>query len=318
MKARIKALIEWAKATRAARTFFRFGRENGPLLGQGLSYQSIFAVFAALWVAFAVLGIWIQADSPLQRAIIDTIDAAVPGLIDRGDGEGGAIAIAGLLSVPVLGWTGAIAAIILAWTAIGWFGAARGAVRAMLEQPSVPQNALILKLKDAALALAFGIAVIVSSALSLASTGLLGAVLGWFGLEASHPFAVVASRIVGLVIALAFDTAVLWSLYRVLAVTAPPRRAIWQGALGGAVALGVLKALGGLLLGGATSNPLLASFAVIIGLLIWLNLVCMVLLLAAAWIGETAADLEPDAGSAPDDERAALDGVEDAGELVDR
>ena len=38
------------------------------------------------------------------------------------------------------------------------------------------------------------------------------------------------------------------------------------------------------MLGGASNNPLIASFAVFIGLLIWFNLVCQVVLAAAAWV----------------------------------
>jgi membrane protein len=45
----------------------------------------------------------------------------------------------------------------------------------------------------------------------------------------------------------------------------------------------MLKVLGTALLGAAGANPLLASFVVIIGLLIWFNLVCQVILVAAAW-----------------------------------
>jgi membrane protein len=52
----------------------------------------------------------------------------------------------------------------------------------------------------------------------------------------------------------------------------------------GALGIGALKVVGGALLGGAGTNPLLASFAVIVGLLIWFNLLCQVMLLAASWI----------------------------------
>jgi membrane protein len=52
----------------------------------------------------------------------------------------------------------------------------------------------------------------------------------------------------------------------------------------------VLKVLGSLLLGGASSNPLIASFAVIVGLLIWFNLVCQVILVCAAWVVVSASD----------------------------
>jgi membrane protein len=76
---------------------------------------------------------------------------------------------------------------------------------------------------------------------------------------------------------------VLAALYRVLAGVRIPPRHLFPAALLGAAALGVLKLLGTLLLGAAGANPLLASFAVIIGLLIWFNLVCQVILIAAAW-----------------------------------
>jgi len=74
---------------------------------------------------------------------------------------------------------------------------------------------------------------------------------------------------------------VLGAFYRVLAGVHIPMRFLAQGALLGAAALGVLKVLGTALLGGATNNPLLAGFAVIIGLLIWFTLICQVILVAA-------------------------------------
>lgn len=286
MKARLKALIDWAMATRPALVWARFGRANGVLLANGMSFQSVFAAFAAIWVAFAAIGLWVAADSPLRDAIVATIANAVPGLID--DGEGGAIPLERLLSAQILGWTGAIATVGLAWTWIGWFGAARSAVRAMFGQLDIQQNAILLKLKDVALAAGFGVAILISAAVSLLATSLLGTVLGWLGIGDGHPVVAGASRAVVLLIGLAFDTAVLWGLYRLLSAAPLPRRALLQGAIGGAVGMGILKALGGALLGGAATNPLLASFAVIIGLLIWFNLVSIVLLLAAAWIGDAA------------------------------
>jgi len=297
VKAKIAALIAWVQATRPARVWARFGRANGPLLANGLSYQAIFAAFAAIWVTFAVFGLWVGGSSSLRDAVLDTIADAVPGLIDRG--EGGAISLSQLLSAQVLGWTGAVAAVGLAWTSVGWFGAARSAVRAMLGQIHVQQNAIILKLKDAGLALGFGVALVISAALSLFATSLLDAALARAGVSPGNSFAEIASRIAALLIGFGFDLVVLLALYAVLSAQRLPRRALLQGVVGGALALEVLKALGGLLLGGAASNPLLASFAVIIGLLIWFSLLCTVLLLAAAWIGEAAERARLDEGAAP-------------------
>jgi membrane protein len=57
----------------------------------------------------------------------------------------------------------------------------------------------------------------------------------------------------------------------------------------------VLQVFSTELLAGAGRNPLLAPFAIIIGLLIWFNLVSQVYLIAAAW----AAIREGDIRSAP-------------------
>ena len=81
-----------------------------------------------------------------------------------------------------------------------------------------------------------------------------------------------------------FDVLVLMAMHRYLAEVRVPRmRLLFGCALGGAALLG-LKILGSTLLGGSTSNPLLTSFALFIGVLLWFNLVCRVLLLTAAWI----------------------------------
>lgn len=287
MKARIAALVEWIQKSRLGRTMARYAAARGPLLSQGLSYQSIFAAFAAIWVAFAIIGLWLRADDPLQLAIVDTIASAVPGLIDQG--EGGAVRVDALLSVQILGWTGAIAAVGLCWTVVSWFGSARSAVQAMIGAPERQRNALLLRLTDAGLAAGFGIAILVSAFLSLMSTSLLGAAFDWIGIEKTGTLLIVLTRIAGLVIVYGFDFLVLWALFLTMASGAKPNRVVAAGAALGAFAFGVLKVLGATLLGGAGVNPLLASFAVIIGLLIWFNLACQALLLTAAWIGESNA-----------------------------
>jgi membrane protein len=107
------------------------------------------------------------------------------------------------------------------------------------------------------------------------------------------------------------DAVVLAALFRLLAAIRIPRRRLLAGALLGAIGLGVLKTLGSALLGGATNNPLIASFAVLAGLLLFFNLVCQVILIAASWI---ATGLE-DAGIEVDP-RVAAQRLANARELV--
>lgn len=285
MRERIKTIIDWIQRTRPARVMRRYGEANGPILAQGLSWQAVFAMFAALWVGFAVAGFWLRQPSPLRDALIDGLTTAVPGLLDTGDG--GAVQLDQLLSVSVLGWTGAIAALGLVWTAIGWLDSGRAAVRSIAGLPHDAGAFVLLKLRDAGVTLAFGIAVVASAALSLGSTTLLGSLFDWLGIDDTNVVATVTTRAAGLLVVFGFDWLVLWLFFRVAAGVRTTRRALLEGSALGALALGVLKALGALLLGGATSNPLLVSFAAIIGLLIWFNLMCQAILIAAAWTAET-------------------------------
>ena len=64
-----------------------------------------------------------------------------------------------------------------------------------------------------------------------------------------------------------------------LAIGVPLERKVMMPA-GGKAALLVVT-VGSALLGGATNNPLIASFAVLAGLLIFFNLVCQVILVTA-------------------------------------
>jgi membrane protein len=213
----------------------------------------------------------------------------VPGLIDDGTGTG-AIDPDQLLEAGILGWTGVIAAGILLFTALGWLASGRDAVRTMFDLKGAPTNAILLKLKDLGLAVGFGVALIVSAGLSVLATSAVGAVLRWLGIDTRSDVADFATRAAILGVVLVLDTVVLGLFYRVVATIRTPMRRLIPGTLLAAAGLGVLKVLGTSLLGGATSNPLLASFAVIIGLLLWFNFVCQVLVLGAAWIAVDVAD----------------------------
>lgn len=297
---RIKEAVDWVSALRPVRVFIHFTDYRGFLLAAGLSFQSIFAVFAGIWVGFASAGLILRNNPPLSDAFFTTLSHSVPGLLTW-DGVTGVINPAQLMQAEILGWTGAIAAGGLLFTAVGWLSSARDAVRALFDLPGEQLNFFLLKLKDFGLMIAFGLALIVSSVLSVLSTQALDMTLGWIGLSSDSTVSTVLGRVTGLVLMLLLDTVVLAGLYRVLSGLKIPFRRLIIGSVLGATALGVLKVLGGLLLGGAGRNPLLASFAIIIGLLIWFNLICVVILLGASWIAVGMAD----AGIAADPKIAA-------------
>jgi membrane protein len=284
----IAGLIARVQQWRPVRVFQRYTVHRGPILSAGLSYQALFAVFAGLWLAFAIAGLLIAGNPAVQDALIDLLTVSVPGLIDDGSGNG-AIEVDLLLEAQILGWTGVIAAIGLLITALGWLGSARAAVRLIFDAPEPVTPFLLLKLKDFGLAIGFGLAVLLSATLSVLSTAALDTVLGFFGLSDSA-VATVLTRTIGLALMFLLDASALAVLYRVLSGLQIPIRRLIAGSALAAAGLGALKVLGTALLGGATRNPLLASFVVIIGLLIWFNLVCQVIVIGSAWIAVGMAD----------------------------
>ncbi len=320
MAARAKAphpLVEWAKgriawvmSLKPVRVVQHYSRLRGPILASGLAFRGLFAVFAALWVAFSIAGLIISGDIGVRNALVTTLNNAIPGLIDSGGGSG-AIKASTLLSAGVFGWTGGIALVGLLYSALGWLGWARDSVRTMFELPSPAANFALLKARDLALGVGLGLVLLVSAALSVAGTSATSFLLGLVGIHSKTVIATVVSRIVTLGVMFLLDTVVLAALYRLLAAIRIPRRRLLAGALLGAIGLGVLKTLGSALLGGATNNPLIASFAVLAGLLLFFNLACQVILIAASWI---ATGLE-DAGIEVDP-RVAAQRLANARELV--
>jgi membrane protein len=276
-------LIAWVQKQFVVRVFQNYSTVQGPILASGLAYQAIFAIFAALWVGFSIAGLVIAGNAQLQEPIISTISDAVPGLIKGSDGNG-AIDPSVLLKASVLGWTGAIALVGVLVTALGWLASARSAIRVIFGLPQPKTNFVILKLRDLAVGIGFAIALIVSAALSAAGSLLTTTLLPLIGVSSHSVVGAVFAKIITLAVMFALDATILGTFFRVVSGVNIPWKRLRGGALVGAAGLGVLKVLGGSLLGVSKNNPLLASFAVILGLLIFFNFVCQVILISASWI----------------------------------
>ncbi|MCJ1705744.1 YihY/virulence factor BrkB family protein [Rathayibacter sp. VKM Ac-2926] len=283
----IPALFERIMRTRPVRVMLHYSESGGPLFASGLAFQALFAIFAALFVFFAVFGFVLRDNAALRDSLLQLLTSSVPGLI--GD-KNSLVSIDTLLDSTILGWTGVIAAAGLLWTALNFLGSLRQAVRILFSLPGPTVLFVLLKLKDAGLALVFGAVLVVSAALSVFSTSFVDVAFDVLGIGSDSTLGRVTGTVVGLLIMLALDTATLAGSFRILSGIPIPWKNLWVGALMGGIALGALKVLGTQLLGGASRNPLLASFAVLIGLLIWFNLVCQVILIVASWISVGMSD----------------------------
>ena len=289
MLSSLQALVARVMKLRPVRVLQRFSEKNGPILAGGLGLTALYSVFAGLYVGFALLGLSIESNPELKNAVVATLSTSVPGLI-KVPGGSGAIDLEALFASRVLGWSGIVAAIALLVTALSWFASARSAVRTVFDLEPDRTFFLLLKLRDLALVLAFAAVTILSAVISVFSTSALTWFFDLLGIDNHSVVAHAVARVIGLLTVLVIDTLVLAALFRVLLAVPIPRQRLLTGSLLGGITLGALKVLGATIVGGAGRNPLLASFAVILGLLVWFGLVCQVILIAATWISVDMAD----------------------------
>ena len=288
MLSSVQALVARAMKTRVLRVLQHYSSKNGPILAGGLSLTALYSIFAALYLAFALLGLALEAHPTLKRELVNTVATAIPGLIDRG--AGGAIDLEALFKSRVLGWSSVLAVAALLVTALSWFASTRSAIRALFELKPDTTNFLLLKLRDFGLVTAFAVVMIASTAASVLSTRGLSALFELLRIDNLSAVAIILVRIMALLLVVTIDTMLLAMLFRVLLAMSIPGRRLFNGALLGALALGGLQLLGASIVGGGGANPLLASFAVILGLLVWFGIACQVILFAATWIAVDLAD----------------------------
>ncbi len=280
--AEVSRWAKWVQSLRPYRVYINYAHSDGNLRAAGMGFQSLFAIFAAVWLGFSIAGLWLSGNKDIYEALVALVNRAVPGLISTPSTHG-VIDSSQLEQATAFGWSGVIAAVGLLWTAIGWLYYTRQAVRAVFGLSRDTTNYVLQKIRDLFLALGFGLVFVVSALLTIASTQALTFILDLVGLGGSS-WTTVVTRLSGLVISVALNIFSLGAMFRVMARVAIPWRNLFFGVLLGAIVLAGLSTLGGLLLGGATKNPLLATFAVFVGLLVWFNLVSRVILLSASWI----------------------------------
>lgn len=292
----LERVIELKDRTLAAfpvRVWRNFSYSNGFLLSAGMSYYVLFALFALLYVAFAGAGLWLGASDAAIGALVRLMNTYIPGLIGI-DGEG-LVSVDDVTEIAkssggVLGVTGAIALGVALWTAVGAVTFTRRAVRDLFGLPFDARSYWLLKARDFFSAIVFGGAMLVGAVVSWAGVWALEQLyhlLGWS--TGSWPFDL-SVRLLSVVVAFALDAAALALLVRFLTGTVLRWRYIWPGALLGGGAMVILQLGAGLLLSRVPGNPLLASFAVIVGLLLWCRWLAIVVLIAASFIAVTAMD----------------------------
>ncbi len=283
LKGLVGRVIARVLQLRLVRAYLRYAEHRGPALADSVTYRALFSVFAGVLLGFSIAALWLGGNPDAMRALESAVNSVVPGLSDVVDPS----RIEAPTSFSIVG---AISLVGLVAAAIGAVGSLRSALRVLGDELHDDGFFLWVMLRHLLVAVVFGGLLGLAAVLSVASSLGVSAVASWTGLPESGPVVDGLARALGVVIVLAVDTLAIALVFRVLSGVAAPARALWVGALLGGIGLTVLQELSGLFVRGATANPLLASFAALIALLIWFNLSAQVILLASSYIITSTAE----------------------------
>lgn len=276
---RLAQLNSW----RLMRVFNLYALRHGPLLAAGCAYNLFFSVAAMLVAGFSILGLVVSGNRELQLAIIRVLDQTTPGLINTtGEAGEGLVTPEQLFSLGGgFGVSLVISTALMIWTSLGWIAGLRTGMRGIFDLPPLKRNIVLVKLKDTGTLLILAVALIVTTALAVVANTALGLIVEWLHFEgaAAEPLA----RIGSIVIMLLLDMAVAVILFRVASGIRMPRPIMLQCALISGAGSTVLRYFSSILLGNVGNNPLLAPFAVILGLFVWFYLLSQLYILATAW-----------------------------------
>jgi membrane protein len=270
----------WARAqqTHLLQAWKRYGDSRGNVLAGGVGYFAFFSIFPALLLAFTVFGLVLQGQPQLLDDLRDYVSETLPGFVKTDANPDGIIALE-QPSGATLTVSGVVSLAGLLIAGLGWLGALRDAIRAVFGVKGEPGNLVTTKLRDLGVMVVLGVGIVFSAAVGAVA----GAAAEWLadlvGLGSQGWPLTVVSLLVGVVL----DGAIIALMLRVLAGVEVPWPVLRNAAFFGGIALTALKKFGSVLLAGTLDNPLFASFALVVGLLVWLNLMSRVVLISAAW-----------------------------------
>lgn len=275
----IEKITAWALSLRLVRVWFHYSERRGPMLSDSITYRALFSAFAGVLLGFSFAALWLSGNPEAWNALVNAVDAAVPGLV----GEDGLVDVSDIQAPAGLTVAGVLSLIALVGAAIGAIGSLRAALRTLGDEIHDDAFWVWVILRNLLLAIAIGGGFLLAAGGTFIGTAFIEAAQDWLGIP-SDAVADAATLGLSIVIVFVLDAGLIALAFVTLSgVKARPRLLI-VGSLVGAVGLTVLQQLSGLFVRGASGNPLLASFAALIALLLWFNLSAQVILLASTWI----------------------------------
>ena len=274
-----KASFQRARDARPAldhlvRAYQRYTADAGDRQAAAVTFFGFLSFFPLLALAAALLSYFLGDEA--VGTVVDEVNSYAAGLADQLKLR------ETLTSNSTAGTAGVLGLLGLLYSGLGWVDALREAIRTIWHHNVKEGNFVVKKAKDVLVLVGLGLTVVLSVGVSAATGAFRDVALEVVGLEDSV-VATAVTAVVGVALGLATSTLLfLYLFWRLPRVTTPLKRVL-RCALLAAVLFEVLKRVGAIYIERTTENPVYGAFAVIVGLLVWINIVSRVLLLCAAW-----------------------------------
>ncbi len=287
--AKVTAAGQWWQHCRVGRGLNRYSLKRGNLLAGGISFVALFSLTAGLVVGWTVFMAVLGGNADLKDSVLDAINDAMPGLLRQGDGSG-LIDPDSLVRNSPFTLTGIVALVLALLSASKVMTALKMSLWSMFGVVRLPDNAVMGKLRDFLGFLGLATGVILTAALGIVANALGSFILDAVSLDGAGARLILSG--VSLLISFAVDMVLFAFLIRIVAGMRVPARDLWIGSAFFALGSGLIRWLGTSAVG-AVDDPILATGAAVITLMLWINLVARIVLMVAAWIANPPFALMP-------------------------
>lgn len=255
------------------RMYGRYQADGGDRLAAAVTFYWFLSLFPILLLAISVLG-FVYGDqaagkvsSGLSGYLPDQLVTTIGDTLSKAKGKAGVIGLLGLLL-----------------SGLGWIDALREAIRSVWHQNVQAGNIVKRKLIDIVVLIGLFATIAASVLITGATTAATGYVLQLLHLSDTTVAHVITQALAYLLSGIA-DTALFLYMFTRLPKVTTPIPKVLRAAIFGAVGFEILKFAGAFYVARTTSKgeATYGTFAVVVGLLLFLNLVSRLILLTAAF-----------------------------------
>jgi membrane protein len=255
------------------RMYGRYQADAGDRLAAAVTFYWFLSLFPILLLAIAILG-YVYGNSAPQH-VTSALSGYLPGNLVKTIGD---------TLVSAKGKAGVIGIIGLLLSGLGWVDGLREAIRSIWHQNVTAGNIITRKLVDivvlAGLFATIGASIVITGA-TTAATGYVIHLLGLSSTAAAKVF----TQVLAYLLSAVADTALFVYMFTRLPKVSQPFRKVLKSAVFGAVGFEVIKFAGAFYVARTTTKgqATYGTFAVVVGLLLFLNLISRWILLTAAF-----------------------------------